>query len=289
MDDDTGGIFTAVVNHLKSKGSPCGPGDDDPEQGSCNLTRALGAQALVDWLATDPTGSGDDDFLIIGDLNAYDKEDPIDVLVAGGYTDLLFHFLGEDAYSYVFDGQLGYLDHALANASLLDAVTGVTAWHINADEPDLIDYDMTFKQDAQDALYAPDAYRSSDHDPVIVGLALCDEVPPTLEVSVSPDTLWPANHKYVEVTATVVAADDSDPSPSVTLVSVTSNEPDNGEDDGNTINDIVIVDDVTFRLRAERSGVGTGRVYTITYEATDACGNTTQESAVVSVPLSKGH
>ena len=51
-------------------------------------------------------------------------------------------------------------------------MTGAAAWHINADEPDLIDYDMTFKLPAQDALYAPDAYRSSDHDPVVTGLQL---------------------------------------------------------------------------------------------------------------------
>ncbi|MEJ2208981.1 MAG: ExeM/NucH family extracellular endonuclease, partial [Anaerolineae bacterium] len=175
QDNTTGGIFTVAVNHLKSKGSDCNDvGDPDTGDGSgnCNLTRTAAAQALVAWLATDPTGSGDSDALIIGDLNSYDKEDPIDALLAGGFTDLIYNFLGEFAYSYVFDGQLGYLDHALANASLFSQVTGVTVWHINADEPDLIDYDMTYKKDAQDALYAPDAYRASDHDPVIVGLNL---------------------------------------------------------------------------------------------------------------------
>ena len=149
--------------------------------GNCNVTRTWRAQALVDWLATDPTSSGDPDFLIIGDLNAYDKEDPIDAILAGSddvlgsgddYTDLLYHFIGEDAYSYVFDGQVGYLDHGLANADLFTQVTNATVWHINADEADLIDYDTSFKQDAQDAIYAPDAYRSSDHDPVIIGLQL---------------------------------------------------------------------------------------------------------------------
>jgi len=169
MDNSTGGVFTAIVNHLKSKGSSCGEGDDDPEQGSCNLTRTLAAQTLVDWLATDPTGSGDNDFLIIGDLNAYDKEDPIDAVLAGGYTDLVYQYIGEDAYSYVFDGQLGYLDHALANQALVSEISGVTIWHINADESSLIDYDTSYKQDVQDAIYAPDAYRSSDHDPVLIG------------------------------------------------------------------------------------------------------------------------
>jgi predicted extracellular nuclease len=179
--EQNGAVFTVVVNHLKSKGSGCGPGDDDPVQGNCNLTRTLSAGVLADWLATDPTGSGDPDFLVIGDLNSYDKEDPIDVLTAGSddtqgtgddFTDLLLEFEGEAEYSFLFDGQLGYLDYALANQSLLDQVTGATVWHINADEPDLIDYDTTFKQDAQDALYAPDQYRSSDHEAVIVGLHL---------------------------------------------------------------------------------------------------------------------
>ena len=79
----TGGRFTVAVNHLKSKGSACdGVGDPDAGdgQGNCNLTRTAAAQALVDWLATDPTGSGDTDFLILGDLNSYAKEDPIDAI-----------------------------------------------------------------------------------------------------------------------------------------------------------------------------------------------------------------
>jgi predicted extracellular nuclease len=292
MDNAAGDVVTVAVNHLKSKGSPC---DDvsDPNtgdgSGNCNLTRAAAAEALVDWLATDPTDSGADNFLVIGDLNSYDKEDPIDALVAGGYVDLVHSFLGEDAYSFVFDGRIGYLDHALASATLNDRVTGTTVWLINADESDLINYDTSFKRPNQDAIYAPDAYRSSDHDPVIVGLDLCEAIPPQFDtLSVSPDTLWPANHKYVDVAATVAVSDNFDPDPVVTLVSVTSNEPDNGEDDGNTVDDIVIVDDRAFMLRAERSGIGTGRTYTITYEVTDSCGNSAVDSAVVSVPLSQG-
>ena len=199
--NQSGGVFTAVVNHLKSKGSDCNAvGDPDTGDGSgnCNLTRTSAAEALVDWLATDPTGSGDDDFLIIGDLNSYAKEDPIDALLAGGYTDLVRKFAGESAYSYVFDGQLGYLDHALAGEGLVDEVTGATEWHINADEPDLLDYDMTFKQPAQDALFEPNEFRSSDHDAVRVGIDSCEEIAPTIDVSLSPDSLWPPNHQYAD-------------------------------------------------------------------------------------------
>ncbi|HBX68125.1 MAG TPA: hypothetical protein DEH25_01720 [Chloroflexi bacterium] len=296
MDRSTGGIFTVAVNHLKSKGSDCNDlGDPDlgDGAGNCNLTRTLAAQALVDWLATDPTASGDADFLIVGDLNSYDKEDPIDAIQAGpddvlgtadDYTDLAFQFQGEYAYSYVFDGQIGYLDYGLASANLLGQVTGVADWHVNADEPDLIDYDMSFKLPAQDALYAPDAYRYSDHDPVVIGLEVCDAIAPTADVSLSTETLWPVNHKYVTVVATVTALDNFDPAPTVTLVSVTSNEADDGLGDGDTPNDIVIVDNFTIQLRAERSGTGTDRVYTLIYRVTDACGNSTLVSATVTVP-----
>ena len=296
QDNATGGVFTLAVNHLKSKGSDCndlGDPDTGDGAGNCNQTRKAAAEALVDWLATDPTNSGDADFLIMGDLNSYDKEDPIDAIRNGAddqlgtgddYTDLVFQFLGENAYSYVFDGQIGYLDHALANVDLLDEVAGVTIWHINADEPDLIDYDTSFKQPAQDAIYAPDAYRASDHDPVIVGLSVCDEIAPTIDVSVSPDLLWPPNHKYVGVTATVNAADNFDQNPIVTFISATSNEPDDGTGNGDKPNDIVVIDDTHFDLRAERAGTGNGRIYTITYQVTDACGNSTQASAQVTVP-----
>ena len=180
FDTATGGRFTVAVNHFKSKGSSCGAGDDDPQQGNCNETRTKAAAALVDYLATDPTGSGDPDVLIVGDLNSYDKEDPIRTLQAGGYTDLNRRFGGEFAYSYGFDGQFGYLDYGLSSPTLTDQITGTTDWHINADEPDLLDYDTSFKSAGQDAIYAPDPYRASDHDPVVVGLELTTPDPAIL-------------------------------------------------------------------------------------------------------------
>lgn len=289
------GWVTVVVNHLKSKGSGCGPGDDDSTtgQGNCNGTRTAAAEALADWLETDPTGSNDAKVLIIGDLNAYRYEDPIGVFKEAGYVDLIDAFQGPGAYSYLFSGQLGYLDHALASKDLAPKVVSVQLWPINADEVPLFDYnddirdpgEATFeRKSSAEALYSADPYRTSDHDPVIVGL---DLFPPILEVGVTPEVLWPPNHRYVEVRATVTASDTDDLTPSVRLMSVTSNEPDNGTGDGSTVNDIVIVDDRTFKLRAERSGSGTGRVYTITYEAEDAAGNHASASARVSVPLSR--
>ena len=132
----------------------------------------------MEWLATDPTVSGDADVLVLGDLNAYNQEDPIDVFISAGYAELLGSLQGPFAYSYLFDAQLGYLDYALSSPSLTGQISGVTAWHINADEPDLIDYDTAFKLPNQIAIYAPDAYRSSDHDPVLVGLSLQATPPP---------------------------------------------------------------------------------------------------------------
>ncbi len=172
----TGERLTVAVNHLKSKGSSCddrGDKDMGDGQGNCNLTRVRAAQALVDWLGRDPTQSYDPDRLIIGDLNAYAKEDPINVIRAAGYTDLLATFVGEDAYSYVFSGQSGYLDHGLASASLASQVKGATEWHINADEPRVLDYNLEFKTPRQQSqLYGAGPYRASDHDPLVIGIDL---------------------------------------------------------------------------------------------------------------------
>jgi hypothetical protein len=117
-------------------------------------------------------------------------------------------------------------------------------------------------------------------------LLCADTQAPTLTVTSSPSLLWPPDHKYSTVVATVTVSDNVDPNVGFTLASVTSNEPDNGDDDGNTGNDIVVVDDHTFLLRAERSSTGAGRIYIITYSAADACGNTTVATAIVNVPIS---
>ena len=169
-------IVTAVVNHFKSKGSDCNDlGDTDigDGQGNCNITRTQAATALVNWLNTYPTGVNDRDYLIIGDLNAYAKENPITQIINAGYSDLINLFGGSNAYSYVFDGQAGYLDHGLASSSLTPQVLFASDWHINADEPISLDYNTEFKSPTQvNSFYAPDAYRSSDHDPLLVSLKL---------------------------------------------------------------------------------------------------------------------
>lgn len=173
FEDPRGGRVVVSVNHLKSKGSPCSLPDAGDGQGNCNTVRTRAALVLRDWLATDPTGIGDPDVLVLGDLNAHTMEDPIRVFTDAGYANLVRDHLGERAYSYVFDGQWGYLDHALASATLAGQVAGVAKWHINADEPNILDYNTNFRSPAQLAsLYSRDPFRSSDHDPVLVGLDL---------------------------------------------------------------------------------------------------------------------
>jgi predicted extracellular nuclease len=172
-ENTSGLVFTVAVNHLKSKGSPCedvGDPDIGDGQGNCNGVRTAAAAALVNWLATDPTGSDSDDYLIIGDLNAYSQEDPVTTIEAAGYIDLVEAFLGtgfaDGVYSFNFFSESGSLDHALSSPSMEASVTGTAIWHINADEPRALDYN-DFNQPA---LYNPDEFRSSDHDPLLVGL-----------------------------------------------------------------------------------------------------------------------
>ena len=174
VEVSSGEALTVAVNHLKSKGSACddvGDPNTNDGQGNCNGTRTSAAIAMANWLATDPTGSGDEDFMIIGDLNAYLLEDPISALESLGYENLLKTFVGPNAYGFVFDGQAGALDHALATPSLAAQVTGVTEWHINADEADAIDYNLNFGRNP--AIFDGTlVFRASDHDPVLVGLDL---------------------------------------------------------------------------------------------------------------------
>lgn len=168
--------FTVVVNHLKSKGCSGATGKD-ADQGdgqSCwNPTRVRAAGLIADWLATAPTGVADVGKLLIGDLNSYAKEDPVVLFADKGYADMVAKFVGKEAYSYVYRGESGYIDHALATSGLAERVRAVHAWHINADEPIALEYAFGYKSaEQQHTLYAPDAFRSSDHDPVLVDLAL---------------------------------------------------------------------------------------------------------------------
>ncbi|KLJ00606.1 ExeM/NucH family extracellular endonuclease [Luteimonas sp. FCS-9] len=159
-----GPAFSVVAVHLKSKG--CGGAEGaDRDQGdgqACwNATRTESARRLLAWLATRPTPGGDR-IAVVGDFNAYAMEDPVRAFVAAGWRD---PFDGGDAdarYSFVFDGQAGRLDHLLLSPALAARLQGAAKWHSNADEPDP---------------GAPPGtpWRSSDHDPLVVGLRLRGE------------------------------------------------------------------------------------------------------------------
>jgi hypothetical protein len=177
QDTASGESFTVIVNHFKSKGScpsdPSSPNADQGDgQGCWNAKRVQQSQALLTFIDSLTTATDDDDVLIIGDLNAYGLEDPIDTLIGGGLVnEVAKHVPLAERYSYIFDGMAGYLDHALATEGMSDQVKDVTIWHINADEPSVIDYNTEFKPDDR---YAPTPYRSSDHDPVVISLDLSD-------------------------------------------------------------------------------------------------------------------
>lgn len=166
--------ITVIVNHFKSKG--CGSatgGDADQGDGqSCyNQKRTAQAQMLMQWISTDTQLSAQENMLVMGDLNAYAKEDPITAFTDNGYINIIEEFAGAEAYSYVYQGLFGYLDHALVSSALADKVVDAGEWHINADEPRVLDYNVEYKSDTQiNDFYADDAYRMSDHDPVVVSL-----------------------------------------------------------------------------------------------------------------------
>ena len=166
--DPAGEKFTVVVNHFKSKGSGTVEQgiDRDDGQGNAYLAREKAAAQLLAWLATHPTGDADPDVLLLGDFNAYSQEKAVKDLIAGGYPKV------SSGYSYAFDGLWGSLDHLFASQALVASgqIVGTTKWHINAEEPVVLDYNTDFPKPAN--TYAPDAYRSSDHNPLLIGLNL---------------------------------------------------------------------------------------------------------------------
>ncbi|TMN77595.1 MULTISPECIES: ExeM/NucH family extracellular endonuclease [unclassified Pseudoalteromonas] len=169
-------VFTVAVAHLKSKGgcgSASGANEDQNDGQACwNEIRTEGASAFADWLDSKPTGVDDEDIILVGDMNAYAMEDPIRKFDEKGYKNVVAELDGNTlAYSYSFSGRAGSLDHAVATESLLSKVVAAKDWHINADEPIVLDYNVEFKSEGhQSTLYSESAYRASDHDPVIVDI-----------------------------------------------------------------------------------------------------------------------
>jgi 5'-nucleotidase len=163
--DLDGKTITVVANHFKSKSPPSGNTAPEPAdlQGFFNAERVEQANSLVSFvagIAADPAKG--DDIMLLGDFNAYHEEDPAQVITAAGFVDLVPD--NTDEYTYTFDGELGSLDHAFASPSLAASVTGTDVWRINS--PEWSDRGYEFG-----AAEAATPFRSSDHDPIKVGLS----------------------------------------------------------------------------------------------------------------------
>lgn len=160
-----GPVFVVVANHFKSKGCSEAEGADRDQgdgQACWNATRTESARRLADWLGSDPTGTGSQRAVILGDLNSYAQEDPIHLLTRAGWRDA-FAVAGVQApYSYAYRGAVGRLDHALLSPALAADLRGAAEWHANADEPRGAGY--------RDG--GPGPWRSSDHDPLLLGFDL---------------------------------------------------------------------------------------------------------------------
>jgi uncharacterized protein YegL len=124
-----------------------------------------------------------------------------------------------------------------------------------------------------------------DSDPDTVDITVEDTTAPVIETLVAnPSMLWPPNHKLVDVVLTLTVTDVCDPNHTCSIVDIHSNEPPNGLGDGDKYPDWIITGNFTAKLRAERSGTGTGRVYTIFVECIDASGNMSTGNVTVTVP-----
>lgn len=169
--------LTVVANHFKSKGGcpdadPAHPGNHDlgDGQGCWNASRVEAARALDLWLKSDPTAAATPHRVLLGDFNAYTREDPLRLLRSLGWRDALPIREGERRHhSYVFRGEAGSLDHALLSPSLAGAVSAALVWQINSDEADWFDYNLE-RRPAD--VYSPAPFAGSDHDPLIVVLDL---------------------------------------------------------------------------------------------------------------------
>ncbi len=178
-----GDTFTVINNHFKSKSSRDAEGPDLDQgdgQGAYNARRTAQAGALLDFTLELVGATGDGDVLVIGDFNSYSNEDPIAVLEGSGFLANLVkeRLAPEDSYSLVFFGAQGLLDGAFATSTLDPKVTGIDIWHINADEPRVLQYNDDIvdpaerSSDFNQPVSQPDEFSSSDHDPILVGLQL---------------------------------------------------------------------------------------------------------------------
>ena len=248
-ENSTGEKFTAAITQFKSKGRVItGQEDILDGQGPNNQARVDAAEALVDWLATDPTSSGDSDFLILGDLSAQLKEDPIKALQEGAndttgdaddFTNIPTAF-DPASYNHVFDGLIGTDEYALANGALVQQVTGTTTWHINADEATALDYNLDFGRDP-DIFDGSVPFRTSSSDPIIVGLNLR----PSLVVTTTEDVIDPLDGE-LSLRAAIALANDASAG---------------ADSDGDADNDGNALDTITFASGAGEAFENGGTIH----------------------------
>lgn len=165
--------FIAIANHFKSKGSAATPDDTDKGQGNSNLARTAQVKSLLAFSDELQKSKGTNKVFLIGDFNSYAKEDPINVLTAAGYVnqdEKAKNADGSAKHSYLFGGLVGSLDHILASPAANAVVTGADIWNINSVESVALEYSR-YNSNVTD-YYAPNQFRASDHDPVVVGLDL---------------------------------------------------------------------------------------------------------------------
>ena len=193
-------VFSVVVSHFKSKSCTDATGADADQgdgQGCYNARRTQQAQRLLTFLGSVQAAAGSSDALLIGDFNAYAEEDPMHTFAVAGLVEQTRRF-DPASYSFVFDGEAGSLDHVLATPALSARVTSAAHWHINADEPSVIDYNTEFKP--QD-FYSATPFRSSDHDPALVGIDLVVPLTQTITFPVLLDQVLGESPQALAATA----------------------------------------------------------------------------------------
>jgi hypothetical protein len=246
---------------------------------SLSSTKDLGGDKGLDLLIGAPaevTGSGAAYLVTVREDKPVANAGPDQIIECnrGGTVTL------DGSASFDPDGEpITYAWKQVSGTTVSLTVSGATAT-FTAAPPGVYEFQLT----------VTDTNGASASDNVVVTVR--DTTPPNLLVSLSPNSLWPPNHKMVDITANITVTDACDAHPTVKLVSIASNEPVNGTGDGNTSPDIAGAtfgtDDRAFQLRAERKGNGNGRIYTVTYGTQDASGNTAQQVATVTVAHDQG-
>jgi predicted extracellular nuclease len=173
--DANDNLFNVAVLHLKSKRCSDALGldlDQEDGQGCYNASRVKVAEQISDWLKQDPTGYKAASTLVIGDFNSYLKEDPISTFAKNSFSNLANDLLTPENWTSIFRGEVGSIDHILANTKAREAAKGMTQWHINSIVMGWFDYNLEelAKSKAKPKNYYNEGpFASSDHDMVIAG------------------------------------------------------------------------------------------------------------------------